>query len=105
MSKGVKFCHYLLTSPELGYTKVEVEYFLEKSKATDIYIHDVDLCIEIDGPPHYFSNTGERKLGLQDRITEKLSNPLRIHYLLFDGFLGPKVDFTTYEEPDFADVK
>ena len=64
MSKGVKFCHYLLTSPELGYTKVEVEYFLEKNKATDIYIHDVDLCIEIDGPPHYFSNTGERKLGL-----------------------------------------
>ena len=52
--------YYLLTSPELGYSKVELEYKFEQAKTIDLYIHDVELAIEIDGPVHYWVNTGER---------------------------------------------
>ena len=83
LSKSIKFCHYLLTSPELGYKNVDLECYLEANKSVDLYIHDIGLAIEMDGPPHYFSNTGERKLSLQDRKTDREIGPLRICYKLF----------------------
>ena len=59
IAKSVKLMHYLLTSPEIGFKRVSFEYFFEKSKSVDLYVHEVDLPIEMDGPAHFFSNTGD----------------------------------------------
>ena len=105
LSKSIKLCHYLLTSPELGYKHVDLECYLETNKSVDIYIHDIGLAIEMDGPPHYFSNTGERKNSLQDRRTDREIGPLRITYKLLRRFLSDDSDFTAFEEEDFSGVK
>lgn len=105
LSKATKFTHYLLTSPELGYKRVEMEANLEANKSADIYIHDIGLSIENDGPPHYFSNTGKRKVSLQDRKTDREVAPLHLSYQLFVRFFGHNVDFTEFKESDFDQVK
>ena len=38
LSKAVKLCHYLLTSPELGYRNVMLEYYFDTNKSVDFYI-------------------------------------------------------------------
>ena len=59
LSKAIKLCHYLLTSPELGYKNVQFEYFYETNKSVDLYIHEIDLAIELDGPAHFFATMEE----------------------------------------------
>ena len=56
--------YYILTSPELGYKQVEVEKYYHIGY-TDLYIHDIDLAIELDGPNHYFNNSKKRIISLQ----------------------------------------
>ena len=60
LSKAVKLCHYLLTSPELGYKNVMLEHYFDNNKSVDFYISDIDLSIELEGPAHFYANTGER---------------------------------------------
>ena len=95
----------MLTSPELGYKHVDLECYLETNKSVDMYIHDIGLAIEMDGPPHYFSNTGERKVSLQDRKTDREIGPLRISYKLLRRFLADGTDFTELVEEDFSEAK
>ena len=64
LSKAVKLCHYLLTSPELGYRNVMIEYYFEANKSVDFYISEIDLAIELEGPAHFYANTGERIISL-----------------------------------------
>ena len=59
LSKSHKFMYYLLTSPELGYKQVEVERPYNGGHA-DLYIHDIDVAIELDGPNHYFNQLDKR---------------------------------------------
>ena len=51
--------YYLLTSPELGYSKVDVEKPWPGG-LHDLYIYEIDLPIEIDGPNHYFNQSKKR---------------------------------------------
>lgn len=60
LSKGAKFCHYLLTSPEIGFKKISLEHYIDANKSVDLYVHDIDLAIEVDGPVHFYANTKER---------------------------------------------
>ena len=105
LPKAGKLMHYLLTSPELGYKRVELECYLETNKSVDAYIHDIGLAIELDGPPHFFSNTGEHKISLQDRKTDRELAPLRLNFILFDPYCKPSVDFTEFTEEDFSSIK
>ena len=56
VSNAHKLVYYLLTSPELGYTDVEIEKQYELG-STDLYIHDIGLAIELDGPSHFFNGS------------------------------------------------
>ena len=78
---------------------------MESNKSVDLYIHDINLAIEMDGPPHFFSNTGERKVSLQDLKTDREIGPLRLSYRLFKRFFDSHVDFTALREEDFSEVK
>ena len=66
LSKSHKFMYYLLTSPELGYKQVEVERPYNGGHA-DLYIHDIDVAIELDGPNHYFNQSDKRLMTVQLR--------------------------------------
>ena len=84
---------------------MELEKYIEANKSLDMYINEIDLAIEIDGPTHFFARSGERIKTVQDRRTDRVSRPLRIHYRIFDPYCGAEVDFTQYDEADFADLK
>lgn len=43
---------------ELGYKDIEVEKEVLHTNV-DIYIGDIDMAINIHGPPHYKNNTNE----------------------------------------------
>ena len=97
---------YLLTSPELGYKKVRVEPIIgEEEYIVDLYIDDIELAIEFDGPVHFFGNTGERRAKLTDRQRERAFDMLRIRFDIFDRFLRGSSDFMAFKEQDFAEVK
>ena len=104
LGKGVKTLYYLLTSPELGYKQLSIEYFVNPTKSVDIYIHDIDLAIECDGPVHYFS-TGEYKENLVDRQLLRLVRPLRIRAELYDDIHRPDFDFREITEDKLLTYK
>ena len=109
LSKAIKLCHYLLTSPELGYKNVQFEYFYETNKSVDLYIHEIDLAIELDGPAHFFATMEEglpmRRESVQYRKTNREINPLRLNYTMFDDFCKSEVDYSQLKEADFLGIK
>lgn len=50
----------MLTSPEIGFKKISLEHYIDANKSVDLYVHDIDLAIEVDGPVHFYANTKER---------------------------------------------
>ena len=79
--------YYLLTSPEIGYREVEFEKPYHLGYA-DLYIHDIQLAIELDGPAHFFNNSNKRKHAVQLRRQERNIEVLRFNYHLWDPFLN-----------------
>jgi len=97
LPKSVLLTHYLLTSPELGYRKVQIEPMIGPEKqVVDIYVDDIGLAIDLDGPVHFTGNTGERIVKLLDRKRERSVNLLRVKYDIFDKFLAGSVDFAAF---------
>ena len=108
LPKSVLFLHYLLTSPELGYNRVHFEHMYgTEDQTVDLYVEDIKLAIDVDGPVHFFAGTGERKIKLGDRQKERDIDTLRITYHVFERFLANNEvnDFTSFTEDDFTPVK
>jgi hypothetical protein len=51
--------YYLLTSPEVGFKKVEIEKITSRHATCDIYIPEVNVVLEINGPAHYLNRKDE----------------------------------------------
>ncbi len=47
--------YYLLTSPEVGFKKIEIEKITSRHATCDIYIPEVNVILEINGPAHYLN--------------------------------------------------
>jgi hypothetical protein len=54
-----KLIYYLLTYPEIGFKDVRIEKKFEMKDdqdiTVDLYIPEIDMIIEIDGPCHYYN--------------------------------------------------
>jgi hypothetical protein len=53
--------YYLLTSPEVGIKKVEIEKITSRHSTCDIYIPEVNVILEINGPAHYLNRKNENE--------------------------------------------
>eukprot|EP00354_Favella_ehrenbergii_P000732 CAMPEP_0170456740 /NCGR_PEP_ID=MMETSP0123-20130129/4266_1 /TAXON_ID=182087 /ORGANISM="Favella ehrenbergii, Strain Fehren 1" /LENGTH=71 /DNA_ID=CAMNT_0010720303 /DNA_START=1740 /DNA_END=1955 /DNA_ORIENTATION=+ len=67
-----------------------------EKQVVDIYVDDIGLAIDLDGPVHFTGNTGERIVKLLDRKRERSVNLLRVKYDIFDKFLAGSVDFAAF---------
>ena len=74
----------------------------------DLYIQDIDLAIEVDGPSHFFNNSQETILSIADRRKSRQLDSLRFNGALLDQFINKSIDgklFTDFVESDFMDIK
>lgn len=74
----------------------------------DLYIQDIDLAIEVDGPSHFFNNSQETILTIADRRKSRQLDSLRFNGALLDQFINKSIDgklFTDFVESDFIDIK
>lgn len=75
--------YYLLTSPEVGFEKVEIEKITSRHSTCDVFIPEANVILEINGPSHYLNRKNENepfvkvpnlchrhKLSSQTRIVE-----------------------------------
>ena len=67
-----------------------------EEKTVDLYIEDINLAIDLDGPVHFYADSGLRKANLGDRKRARDIDILRIKFSLFDQFLRGKADFTAF---------
>ena len=89
VSNAHKLVYYLLTSPELGYTDVEIEKRYELG-STDLYIHDIGLAIELDGPSHFFNGSLRPLPTIQRRRLSRYMDTLNLPHLMWDELLDPR---------------
>lgn len=55
--------YYILTQPEFGFKKVQLEYPISDMIAADLFVPEKNLIIQIDGPCHFFnSQEGQPKV-------------------------------------------
>jgi hypothetical protein len=59
ISSAHKLIYYILTSEELGYLQTEIERPWNRFTNVDLFVPDVGLIIEINGPTHYFESSGK----------------------------------------------
>ena len=87
-----------MTSPEVGFTRVEIEKPVTKLTSCDIYIPEVNVILEINGPAHYMNHKkGEPFVKIPKLINRhQLSGSTRIIEInstdgeFFSSVLDPK---------------
>lgn len=60
VSQVHKLIYFLLTGPDFNYKDVRLEAYVDDcEKPVDIYVVDAGLCIEIDGPCHFYNRKSD----------------------------------------------
>ena len=93
VSRGSKF--YIMLLQELGYKEIQSEMKVANILQCDIYVKDIDMVVEIQGPAHYKNMTTElidSSLYVHRIYRKYHKHFLSIPYDYYDSFLSYGTD-------------